>query len=218
MEQLQHFESLCRACQKKSGFSPFCSQLLSTPGFLSPAQRATKIKSSRDLLLLFPSRHHFKGANVRRDRAGDRQGAPRDKAGAPRGDFPPRAPNRNAAVLSVLLPRSVCMNSRGFAERGLCMSSRLKRENRFLRAREETRAVGPAAEIPPVAERRCHRCHQTPNISSAAAGTSQKNPNFEYTENQAPPLHQQLLSAPFIWQLSTHFAPNTWRRRSHFCI
>lgn len=118
MEQLQHFGSLCRACQKKSGFSPFCSQLLSTPGFLSPARRATKIKSRRDLLLLFPSQLHFKGANVRGDRAGGRRGAPRDTAGAPRGDFPPRAATRNAAVLSVLFPHGVCMNSRGVCRAG----------------------------------------------------------------------------------------------------
>lgn len=34
-----------RVCQKESGSSPFCSRLLSTPSFLSPAQRATTIKS-----------------------------------------------------------------------------------------------------------------------------------------------------------------------------
>ena len=39
-----------------------------------------------------------------------------------------------------------------------------------------------------------------------------KNPNFEYTENQAPPLPSVTPSTPFMYQLSACFAPNTQRK------
>lgn len=38
-----------------------------------PSPESHQIKSRRDLLLLFPSRLHFKGANVRGERAGGRR-------------------------------------------------------------------------------------------------------------------------------------------------